>query len=573
MFPNFKSLADREQKRLDLLARVQRRVRHNNVKRGMYSVAIWASDTGKTVTVPSSKSLDESAPPMVAIDPLKKSLTIDTVGNNSGLIQPVVEPPVEAKAELPVEPKAEPPLEPKPEPIYDWAYDLAPDPAQVAAHAWVKDWYMKHPDWVSLRIKPIEVKDGEASSRFYIGAEGNIHDIKTRKLMFIGTSLIDWVATEQTIRDVFYDEQSNSIDELGEMRLAEAESAKIPKETNELTADQQNARSFVKGYLIKYPDMQRRIHPILKTGSSDPTSVLVPDGVITDGFLIRSPPVDWVATQEHIMQLQSDDVMDEPTQILHEIDDSEPEDVLPLLLEYVDVVTPERDEAMEQLLQIEAAVPEASDVADELRQSKLETDLAVVEGSSTDLVVRRLRDLHRARIRVDNVMNRLRAERERGTRAERGRLVENARQELNEILRALKENTLMGMEDSDAPYVRPTSTSKRSKHSHRSSEDEKLQESLRNVMKKINAKAFAKRNRAERITVLRGAISILRKLKDLGLPSDVYQTHYLAIHNQLGRLRASTAVERQQRNTEETDTRLMGVPRPSTSNDRTTKPY
>ncbi|KAG3105521.1 hypothetical protein PI125_g13420 [Phytophthora idaei] len=72
MFPSFKSLADREQKRVDLLDRVQRRVRQNNVKRRLYAETAWVSDAGKTISLDKKESQDSSG--QVEDGDLKKSV-------------------------------------------------------------------------------------------------------------------------------------------------------------------------------------------------------------------------------------------------------------------------------------------------------------------------------------------------------------------------------------------------------------------------------------------------------------------------------------------------------------------
>lgn len=72
----------------------------------------------------------------------------------------------------------------------------------------------------------------------------------------------------------------------------------------QLLPDQYDARTFIRGYLDKNNKMIGQIHPIPFDGSLDPSSVLVREGVIINGVLVRSPTdVDWVATQENIMQL------------------------------------------------------------------------------------------------------------------------------------------------------------------------------------------------------------------------------------------------------------------------------
>ena len=60
MFPNFTSLAQREQKRQELLERAQRRVQQAKTKRFMYVDASWASDVDKTIATISKKSTDST---------------------------------------------------------------------------------------------------------------------------------------------------------------------------------------------------------------------------------------------------------------------------------------------------------------------------------------------------------------------------------------------------------------------------------------------------------------------------------------------------------------------------------
>jgi hypothetical protein len=52
MFPTFSSLAQREQKRQELLEKSQRRVRQANAKREVYEGASWATITNGITTVP-----------------------------------------------------------------------------------------------------------------------------------------------------------------------------------------------------------------------------------------------------------------------------------------------------------------------------------------------------------------------------------------------------------------------------------------------------------------------------------------------------------------------------------------
>jgi hypothetical protein len=60
MFPNFTSLAQREQKRQELLEKSQRRVRQANAKREMYEGASWATDITNGITTVPKKSTEST---------------------------------------------------------------------------------------------------------------------------------------------------------------------------------------------------------------------------------------------------------------------------------------------------------------------------------------------------------------------------------------------------------------------------------------------------------------------------------------------------------------------------------
>jgi hypothetical protein len=74
MFPNFTSLAQREQKRQELLERSQRRVRQANAKRDMYEGAAWATDVSNGITTVPKKSTESTQTDNTtgSSDPLKK---------------------------------------------------------------------------------------------------------------------------------------------------------------------------------------------------------------------------------------------------------------------------------------------------------------------------------------------------------------------------------------------------------------------------------------------------------------------------------------------------------------------
>jgi hypothetical protein len=90
---------------------------------------------------------------------------------------------------------------------------------QLEAKESIKRWFIDHPDWAILRIPPI-LLDGKKASAFFIGRKGAIHRRRTNKETSASVvNFIDWVETRQKIRDIYYDEQSNSIDEIGSMHL------------------------------------------------------------------------------------------------------------------------------------------------------------------------------------------------------------------------------------------------------------------------------------------------------------------------------------------------------------------
>ncbi|GMF18591.1 unnamed protein product [Phytophthora lilii] len=75
MFPNLTSLAQREQKRQELLERSQRRVRQANAKRNMYE-ASWATDISNSFTTVAKKSTESTQTDMT--EDFKKRLNNET---------------------------------------------------------------------------------------------------------------------------------------------------------------------------------------------------------------------------------------------------------------------------------------------------------------------------------------------------------------------------------------------------------------------------------------------------------------------------------------------------------------
>ncbi|GMF36126.1 unnamed protein product [Phytophthora lilii] len=88
---------------------------------------------------------------------------------------------------------------------------------QVSSREWIKCFYKKYPNWVALRIQPIRKKTGSEDQRYILGDKGSLITIRTGKKSKTYGSL-DWVATESKIRDIWYEGESQSIDEVGSMR-------------------------------------------------------------------------------------------------------------------------------------------------------------------------------------------------------------------------------------------------------------------------------------------------------------------------------------------------------------------
>lgn len=97
----------------------------------------------------------------------------------------------------------------------------------------MKKWYETHPDWKYIRVRPIKL-DGPQAQDFYIGDKGDVYRVRTdRKTKSNIVNFIDCVATDELIRNIYYDEQSNSIDELESMRLEDTQLAKHKRYDNQ----------------------------------------------------------------------------------------------------------------------------------------------------------------------------------------------------------------------------------------------------------------------------------------------------------------------------------------------------
>ncbi|GMF36861.1 unnamed protein product [Phytophthora lilii] len=278
MFPNFTSLAQREQKRQELLERAQRRVRQAKAKREMYEGASWATDIANgVITVPKKattttqtdasvgtdvvkQNLDDIIDQAIAQSDLKKSLSdensvknpeVSTPGTNVRQLSDIL---IEGVSILPVQrplsdvsiegvsiPPVQRPLSdvsiegvsipPVQRPLSDVSIEGVSIPPvnttttisrimdgeeQVASRKWITEFYKTYPNWASLGINPVK-RDGTDDEKRVIRENGSLRSVKTG-IKYKKYDAFDWVATEAKIRAIWYEGESQTIDEVGTMR-------------------------------------------------------------------------------------------------------------------------------------------------------------------------------------------------------------------------------------------------------------------------------------------------------------------------------------------------------------------
>ena len=278
MFPNFTSLAQREQKRQELLERAQRRVRQASAKRDMYADASWSSDADKALSLTSSKITTSSQTdtseglkktlsdensnknPEVSTSPVDVNVTPSTssIGVNAtpsvadfgvNTITPsFADMSVNAKpsvADMGVNANpsvADMSVNAKPS-VADIGVNATPsvanigvnatpsvadaetsmantdDDDQVAAYKWIRQLFKSNPNWAALKIRPINRDTGEDDQRFFLGDNASRISIKTGRKSRVPKTGFDWIDTMDKIRTILYNGESKSIDEVSEMRL------------------------------------------------------------------------------------------------------------------------------------------------------------------------------------------------------------------------------------------------------------------------------------------------------------------------------------------------------------------
>ncbi|KAJ8520490.1 hypothetical protein ON010_g17940 [Phytophthora cinnamomi] len=212
MFPNFTSLAQREQKRIDLLERTKLRVRQKDESRRMYAEASWASEAGKTISLDKRATQDPNdqagdgdlKKPSVATENQDNSLKssqkipeLSSVGINTDLLKVPIMVDAEttarsdmADAEVVAKSSiAHMGSTAKPN-VMDRSAGVKPDTAdawietsetavirdhedQVASRNWIKAFYKANPNWATIGINPVK-KDGKDDRKRVIRENGSL---------------------------------------------------------------------------------------------------------------------------------------------------------------------------------------------------------------------------------------------------------------------------------------------------------------------------------------------------------------------------------------------------------------
>lgn len=214
MFPNFKSLADRERKRRALLASLAKEAEIDRIKQDAYELAEWASDAEKTLS----------------LSTLSSKTTIGTQTDQAATI-PVAQDISTANASVQATaPTAEVSVQAPPDDIGDENDSLSdiadmtdtsklimtanqrrkmnrsmknrnlPDDQKVARYSIIQ-MYSTFPEIIQYRINPITVT-GSQDASVYIGTNGELYVNTSNKRSRKPEYNFDWRATLAYINDI-----------------------------------------------------------------------------------------------------------------------------------------------------------------------------------------------------------------------------------------------------------------------------------------------------------------------------------------------------------------------------------
>ncbi|GMF39276.1 unnamed protein product [Phytophthora fragariaefolia] len=212
---------------------------------------------------------------------------------------------------------------------------------QVASRNWIKAFVKSNPNWASIGINPVKI-DGSDDEKRVIRENGSIRSVKTSR-KYQKYDSFDWVATESKIRDIFYNGESNSIDEVGAMRSEDKplrsdrkrkgeddiEDLDIPikdprldlkflDKSTSTKLDDDEAKYKLTWFIIQNKNLllanklERQITPVLKNGKEYRGGYLwIDDKFRIDVFGVDSnkhhpavqKDVDWIATLERFLSI------------------------------------------------------------------------------------------------------------------------------------------------------------------------------------------------------------------------------------------------------------------------------
>ncbi|GMF32905.1 unnamed protein product [Phytophthora lilii] len=198
----------------------------------MYQGASWATDIANGITTVAKKStestqtdagvgpdeaipnevkqnLDDIIDQAIAQSDLKKSLNdensvkipeVSTPGTN---VRPLSDVSIEGVSIPPVNSTAT-------------TSRIMGSEEQVASRIWITEFYKTYPNWASLGINPVK-RDGTDDEKRVIRENGSLRSVKTG-IKYKKYDAFDWVATEAKIREIWYEGESQTIDEVDAMR-------------------------------------------------------------------------------------------------------------------------------------------------------------------------------------------------------------------------------------------------------------------------------------------------------------------------------------------------------------------
>ncbi|GMF22821.1 unnamed protein product [Phytophthora lilii] len=208
MFPNVTSLAQREQKRQEILEIAQRRVRQSNTKRQMYAGTSWACNITNGITTVSKKSTESTQTDMIVGSdetiPKEVKQTMENVNNGDAGVQAnpppsVVDAGVSAKPSVVDVGISNTPIkndsmngEDTPEKYIVSEDEIDETKDQKRSKQAVAEIFDVYPVLGDLRIHPVNA-NGRQLTKYYVGREAMTYSIRLNKVVLVPS--INWSET------------------------------------------------------------------------------------------------------------------------------------------------------------------------------------------------------------------------------------------------------------------------------------------------------------------------------------------------------------------------------------------